>query len=169
MKIGEYIWQSTHWHDWQYHLAASEEHTLVVSCAQGVRLKCLTDVVISLRSEACLAALAQDGTQTGAIEGEALNVASVRSAIVRRLGINSGALAPEDHQMETWLLDGLEGKPTISKWAALAKRSQDTALRDITELLLHDVLQKAAPGGRGTHYEIRPPGRNKMPQAQAET
>lgn len=55
------------------------------------------------------------------------------------------------------LLDGFEGRLTTSKWAALAKCSQDTALRDITELLLHDVLQKAVAGGRSTHYEIRHP------------
>lgn len=53
------------------------------------------------------------------------------------------------------LLDEFEGKLTTSKWAALAKCSQDTALRDITELLQHNVLQKAAAGGRSTNYEIR--------------
>lgn len=30
------------------------------------------------------------------------------------------------------LLDGLDGKLTSSKWAAIANRSPDTALRDIT-------------------------------------
>lgn len=53
------------------------------------------------------------------------------------------------------LLDGFEGKLTTRKWAALAKCSQDTALRDITELLQHNVLQKATAGGRSTNYEIR--------------
>ena len=33
------------------------------------------------------------------------------------------------------LLDGFEGKLTSSKWAALAKCSQDTALRDIADLV----------------------------------
>jgi len=53
------------------------------------------------------------------------------------------------------LLNGFEGKLTTSKWAAIAKCSQDTALRDITELLHHAVLQKADGGGRSTHYQIR--------------
>jgi len=66
------------------------------------------------------------------------------------------------------LLDGFEGKLTTSKWAALAKCSQDTALRDITELLLHDVLQKAAAGGRSTHYELRNYGQSMMPPARTE-
>jgi Fic family protein len=33
------------------------------------------------------------------------------------------------------LLDGFEGKLTSSKWAAIAKCSPDTALRDINDLL----------------------------------
>ena len=52
------------------------------------------------------------------------------------------------------LLDGFEGKLTTRKWAALAKCSQDTALRDIKEMLQHNVLQKTAAGGRSTHYEV---------------
>jgi Fic family protein len=53
------------------------------------------------------------------------------------------------------LLDGFEGNLTTSKWAAIAKCSQDTALRDITELVQYEVLQKTAAGGRSTHYEVR--------------
>jgi Fic family protein len=53
------------------------------------------------------------------------------------------------------LLDGFEGNLTTSKWAAIAKCSQDTALRDITELVQYEVLQKTAAGGRSTHYKIR--------------
>lgn len=52
------------------------------------------------------------------------------------------------------LLDGFEGKLTTSKWAALAKCSSDTALRDITGLLQYGVLQKTDAGGRSTSYEI---------------
>jgi len=52
------------------------------------------------------------------------------------------------------LLNGFEGKLTTSKWAAIAKCSPDTALRDINELLAHGVLRKAAAGGRSTHYEL---------------
>lgn len=53
------------------------------------------------------------------------------------------------------LLDGFEGNLTTSKWAAIAKCSQDTALRDITELVQYEVLQKTAAGGRSTNYEVR--------------
>ena len=52
------------------------------------------------------------------------------------------------------LLDGFDGKLTSSKWAAIAKCSQDTALRDITELLARDVLKKSQASGRSTSYEL---------------
>jgi hypothetical protein len=40
------------------------------------------------------------------------------------------------------LLDGFEGKLTTSKWAKIAKCSQDTALRDIQDLIEKKVLAK---------------------------
>lgn len=52
------------------------------------------------------------------------------------------------------LLDGFEGKLNSSKWAAIAKCSPDTALRDINELLANGVLRKSAAGGRSTSYEL---------------
>lgn len=52
------------------------------------------------------------------------------------------------------LLDGFEGKLTSSKWAALAKCSSDTALRDINDLLARGVLRKSDAGGRSTSYEL---------------
>ncbi len=52
------------------------------------------------------------------------------------------------------LLDGFDGKLTNKKWAAIAKCSSDTALRDINELLNLGVLCKSASGGRSTSYEI---------------
>jgi Fic family protein len=52
------------------------------------------------------------------------------------------------------LLDGFEGKLTSSKWAAIAKCSPDTALRDITDLVNRGVLRKSDAGGRSTSYEL---------------
>jgi Fic family protein len=52
------------------------------------------------------------------------------------------------------LLDGFEGKLTSSKWAKLAKCSQDTALRDIDDLLQRGILVKNAAGGRSTGYSL---------------
>lgn len=52
------------------------------------------------------------------------------------------------------LLDGFEGKLTSSKWAKLTNCSQDTALRDITDLLDRRILKKDEAGGRSTSYEL---------------
>lgn len=52
------------------------------------------------------------------------------------------------------LLDGFDGKLTSSKWAAIAKCSADTALRDINELVTRGLLKKSESGGRSTSYEI---------------
>lgn len=52
------------------------------------------------------------------------------------------------------LLDKFEGKLTSSKWAKLTKCSQDTALRDINDLLERQVLVKNEAGGRSSSYEL---------------
>ncbi len=57
------------------------------------------------------------------------------------------------------LLDGFEGKLTSSKWAKLTKCSQDTALRDISDLVSRKILAKDQAGGRSTGYTLCLPGR----------
>ncbi|HUO00393.1 MAG TPA: Fic family protein [Bradyrhizobium sp.] len=52
------------------------------------------------------------------------------------------------------LLNGFEGELTSSKWARLAKCSQDTALRDIEDLVRKGVLTKDDAGGRSTSYSL---------------
>ena len=52
------------------------------------------------------------------------------------------------------LLDGFTGKLTTSKWAKIAKCSQDTALRDIQQLVEQGVLEKENAGGRSTSYGL---------------
>ena len=52
------------------------------------------------------------------------------------------------------LLDGFEGKMTSSKWAKLAKCSQDTAHRDIDYLIKQGLLIQNPEGGRSTSYSI---------------
>jgi Fic family protein len=52
------------------------------------------------------------------------------------------------------LLDGFEGKLTSTKWAKLAKCSQDTAYRDIQDLIERGALYKETGGGRSTSYAV---------------
>ena len=52
------------------------------------------------------------------------------------------------------LLDGFDGKLTSTKWATIAKCSQDTAQRDIQVLIDLRILGKDAAGGRSTSYSL---------------
>ena len=52
------------------------------------------------------------------------------------------------------LLNGIDGKMTSSKWAKMAKCSQDTATRDIQDLINKEILAKEDAGGRSTSYVL---------------
>src|SRR5690625_1101234 len=102
MNIGDYkyIWQASDWPNWRFDIATLAELMAEVSRAQGLLLGRLADVGMALRDQASLAALTEDVVETSKIEGEQLNVASVRSSIARRLGVDIGALAPVDRHVE---------------------------------------------------------------------
>lgn len=52
------------------------------------------------------------------------------------------------------MLDNFKGHLTTSKYAKLAECSNDTALRDIRELLDRGILTKNPAGGRSTSYRL---------------
>jgi Fic family protein len=53
------------------------------------------------------------------------------------------------------LLEGFTGNLTTSKWAKINKCSQDTALRDIQDLIGKGIFVKSNLGGRSTKYELK--------------
>jgi Fic family protein len=72
-------------------------------------------------------------------------------------------LNERQHKMLNKLLDGFDGKLSTSKWGKICKCSQDTALRDIQDLMKKEILRKEASGGRSTNYElIEKPGVNTV-------
>jgi Fic family protein len=81
MNRVDYLWQLPDWPNWRYDLAALTAPLTAVSHAQGRLLGRLADVGFDLRNHACLAALTDDVVKTSEIEGEHLNVESVRSSI----------------------------------------------------------------------------------------
>ena len=95
-----YIWQAEDWPHWRYDLATLVEPLAEVSRSQGLLIGRLSDVGVALRDQASLAALTDDVVKTSEIEGEQLNVESVRSSIARRLGVDIGALAPVDRHVD---------------------------------------------------------------------
>lgn len=64
------------------------------------------------------------------------------------------ALNERQRKMLNRLLDEFEGKLTSSKWAKIAKCSQDTAHRDIVDLIEKGILVKNAEGGRSSSYSL---------------
>ena len=89
-----------------------------------------------------------------AIDGAETTLAAVlRKA---RFWERHAVLAINDRQrlVVNRLLDGLEGKLTTSRWARMTRCSQDTALRDITDLMERGVLARSAEGGRSTRYSL---------------
>jgi len=74
---------------------------------------------------------------------------------------SSTILNERQQKMINRLLDGFTGKLTTTKWGKICKCSQDTALRDIQDLIKKDILQKEPSGGRSTNYElVEMPGGN---------
>ena len=53
------------------------------------------------------------------------------------------------------LMDDFEGVLNTTKWAKIGKCSQDTALRDIQDLIEKGILVKSLKGGRSTNYEMK--------------
>jgi Fic family protein len=102
MNSGEkrYLWQASDWPNWRYDLSALSAPLSEVSRAQGVLLGRLADVGMALRDQASLATLTEDVVKTSEIEGEVLNLESVRSSLARRLGVDIGAVAPIDRHVE---------------------------------------------------------------------
>ena len=73
------------------------------------------------------------------------------------------------------LLDGFDGRLTSSRWARINHCSQDSANRDIRDLLDRGLLVRGPGGGRATSYELatgsdpdvepsEPPGRHSGPE-----
>jgi Fic family protein len=52
------------------------------------------------------------------------------------------------------LFDNFEGKLQTSKWAKIVKTSNDTALRDIKDLVEKGILKQTDEGGRNANYEL---------------
>jgi Fic family protein len=102
MDSGEklYIWEDEEWPAWRFDLAALAGPLAEASRLQGLLLGRLADVGLGLRDQASLDALTEDVLRTSEIEGERLEAHSVRSSLARRLGVDIGALAPVDRNVE---------------------------------------------------------------------
>ena len=67
---------------------------------------------------------------------------------------SSAILNERQRKMINKLFSDFEGKLTSSKWAKMNNCSQDTAGRDINDLMDKGILLKEAGGGRSTSYTL---------------
>jgi Fic family protein len=89
-----------------------------------------------------------------AIDGAQTTLAAILSKARFWESIAGVAINERQRLVLNRLLDGFEGKLTTSKYAKLAKCSQDTALRDILALAEHGILIRGTERGRSTSYAL---------------
>ena len=92
-----------------------------------------------------------------AIEGSRSTLAAVHEKARFWKRVADVPLNQRQRRVLDRLLGDFEGKLTTSKWAKLAKCSQDTALRDITDLVRRGLLARNPGGGRSTSYGLADP------------
>ncbi len=68
--------------------------------------------------------------------------------------INQTPVNERQRKVINRMLDDFKGHLTTSKYAKLAKCSNDTALRDIHALLERGIIVKNPGGGRSTSYRL---------------
>ena len=71
--------------------------------------------------------------------------------------INPSPVNERQRKVINRMLDNFKGHLTTSKYAKLAKCSNDTALRDIRDLLERGIIVKNSAGGRSTSYRLVDP------------
>lgn len=95
-----YLWQQADWPHWHFNAAALAEPLAQTHRAQGHLLGRMAELGLAQREQATLQVLTQEVIKTSEIEGERLDLESVRSSIARRLGVDIGALAPPDRHVD---------------------------------------------------------------------
>jgi len=81
-----------------------------------------------------------------------LDVVSTKARFWERL--TGVSVNERQRRLLNMMLDGFRGKLTSSKWAIIAKCSQDTAHRDIVDLIEKGALSQDPSGGRSTSYSL---------------
>lgn len=95
-----YIHELPDWPDFRWSHDALATLLASVRHRQGLLLGRMKNLGFPLREEAVLATLTEDVLKSSEIEGEILDKDQVRSSIARRLGIDIGALAPAERDVE---------------------------------------------------------------------
>jgi Fic family protein len=95
-----YIHELTDWPKFRWSEDEVAAQLIRVRHRQGRLVGRMEGLGFQLKSEAVLQTLTEEIVKSSEIEGEVLDKAVVRSSIARRLGIDIGALAPADRNVE---------------------------------------------------------------------
>src|SRR5258708_24629685 len=107
-----YIHRLKNWPKFRWSQERLAERLAAVRHRQGRLIGRMEGLGFTLQAEAVLQTLTEEVIKSSEIEGEVLDKAQVRSSIARRLGIDIGALAPVDRDVEgvvEMMLDATQG------------------------------------------------------------
>lgn len=98
--MSRWIWQHPQWPHFGWQVEALAPLLRRITLAQGALLGRARGSDPALQAEFSLDAMLQNIVNSSAIEGEKLNVESVRSSLARRLGLSAGAPLPPEERSE---------------------------------------------------------------------
>jgi Fic family protein len=98
--MSQYVHELPDWPEFRWDSARLASPLAALRHRQGRLIGHMEVLGFSLRAEATLQSLTMDVVKSSEIEGEILNRDQVRSSIARRLGMDIGALAPADRNVE---------------------------------------------------------------------
>ena len=107
MNTKLYIWEKEAWPEFTWDDSKILNHLSLARRAQGKLLAQAAEVGIEIQAQI----LAEDAQKTSAIEGEKLDLDSIRSSVARRLGLSTAGLPSEQRHIEgliEMLLDASE-------------------------------------------------------------
>ncbi len=171
-----YIWQDDDWPRFRWGAEALLAPLAEARHKQGRLLGQMRRLGFDLRIEAELRATVEDVIRTSQIEGEKLDLVSVRSSVARRLGLPDAGLPPSDRKVEgvvEMMLDAMRGhtKPLtperLSGWHAALFPTGYSGLRKIavgdwrTDKDGPMQVVSGPVGRRKVHYEAPPAKRLK--------
>lgn len=135
--MAPYIHELPDWPKFRWNMDLLQKRLTDVRHRQGRLIGRMESLGFSSRAEAVVNTLTQDVLKSCEIEGEILNHEQVRSSVARRLGIDIGALAPTDRNIDgvvEMILDATQHyaqpltKERLFAWHALLFSSHNSKL-----------------------------------------
>ncbi len=144
-----YIWQAPHWSNFVYQSGVIKPKLKNVLAKQQQLIGQAQHLPKGLDRQAEMDALIQNALQTSAIEGEKLNVGSVRSSVARHLGLKQAGLPKSTPQTESLIAMLCDATNQLEKPITRQNLCQWQAALFQEPSLLHNIatgeLRGAAP------------------------